>query len=153
MVAGHADYIASILKVKSNMDSGMFLPLQLAAVEALSNPDSWFDRINELYSRRRTIVEEIMEILGCTIDRSQAGMFLWGRIPGSVHDGDSYVEELLMKTHVFITPGFIFGSNGERYIRISLCADEKRLMEAKHRLSDLKDTGAAASPRQASQGM
>jgi len=134
MVAGHSEYIQSILKVKSNMDSGMFLPLQLAAVEALSNPDSWFERINEIYSRRRRIVEEIMEILGCTIDPKQTGMFLWGRIPGSVLDGDTYVEDLLMKTHVFITPGFIFGSNGERYIRISLCADELRLMEAKKRL-------------------
>lgn len=134
MVAGDAAYIQSILKVKSNMDSGMFLPMQIAAVEALSNPDSWFDRINEVYSRRRRIVEEIMEILGCTIDHKQTGMFLWGRIPGSVLDGDTYVEELLTKTHVFITPGFIFGSNGERYIRISLCADEKRLLEAKKRL-------------------
>lgn len=134
MVAGHAEYIQHILKVKSNMDSGMFLPLQLAAVEALGNPDSWFERINEIYSRRRRIVEEIMEILGCTVDHKQTGMFLWGRVPGSVLDGDTYVEELLMKTHVFITPGFIFGINGERYIRISLCADELRLLEARNRL-------------------
>lgn len=134
MVAGRKEYIQSILKVKSNMDSGMFLPLQPATGKALGNPDSWFERINEIYRRRRRIVEDIIEILGCTIDPKQTGMFLWGRIPGSVLDGDTYVQELLMKTQVFITPGFIYGSNGERYIRISLCADETRLTEAKNRL-------------------
>jgi LL-diaminopimelate aminotransferase len=134
MVAGHGDYIKEVLKVKSNMDSGMFLPLQMAAIEALNNPESWYDTVNTVYLRRRKIVEEIMEILNCRFEKSQVGLFVWGRIPEDISDCESYVEDILNKTYVFITPGFIFGKNGERYIRISLCANEKRLLEAKSRL-------------------
>jgi hypothetical protein len=134
MVAGHKDYITEILKVKSNMDSGMFLAMQMAAVEALGNPESWYDEVNAVYSKRRTIVEEIMTLLGADYDKSQVGLFLWGRIPDSIVSCDDYIEDILNKTHVFITPGFIFGENGQRYIRISLCATEKRLIEAKERL-------------------
>jgi aspartate/methionine/tyrosine aminotransferase len=135
MVAGHKDYITEVLKVKSNMDSGMFLGMQMAAVEALGNPESWYDTVNTIYSKRRVIVEQIMDLLGADYDRSQVGLFLWGRIPDSIKGCEEYVEEILNKTHVFITPGFIFGENGQRYIRISLCATEKRLMEAKERLN------------------
>jgi len=138
MVAGHGEYIKNILKVKSNMDSGMFLPLQLAAVEALNNPESWYVSVNETYAERRLTAESIMDILGCTFDRSQTGMFLWGRIPETIGNCESFVEEILNKALVFITPGFIFGSRGERYIRISLCADNIRLKEARERILSLK---------------
>jgi aspartate/methionine/tyrosine aminotransferase len=138
MLAGKSEYIKSVLKVKSNMDSGMFLGLQMAAVEALANPPSWYDTVNEVYVRRRKIVEEIMELLGCDFEKSQSGLFLWGRIPAGISDCESYVEEILNKTNVFITPGFIFGENGSDYIRISLCANEKRLAEAKQRLMNMK---------------
>jgi LL-diaminopimelate aminotransferase len=141
MVAGHSDYIKSILKVKSNMDSGMFLPMQMAAVEALNNPESWYETVNTVYIRRRKIVEEIMEILNCKFDKSQVGLFVWGHIPEDISNSEIYVEEILNKTQVFITPGFIFGKNGERYIRISLCATEKRLEEAKERLLKIKGRG------------
>jgi LL-diaminopimelate aminotransferase len=134
MVAGGSDYIKEILKVKSNMDSGMFLPMQMAAVEALNNPESWYDTVNEAYIRRRIIVEEIMDILKCRFDKKQVGLFVWGRIPEEIANCEAFIEEILNKKHVFITPGFIFGKNGERYLRISLCANEKRLTEAKERL-------------------
>ncbi len=136
MVAGSGEYIKEILKVKSNMDSGMFLPMQMAAIEALNNPDSWYDTVNSVYKKRRVIVEEIMGLLNCTFDKSQVGLFVWGRLPEEVASCETYVEEILNKSNVFITPGFIFGKNGERYIRISLCASEKRLLEAKERLKD-----------------
>lgn len=134
LVAGNREYISIVLKVKSNMDSGMFRALQTAAVEALGNPPSWFENLNSVYTRRRSIVEEIMNILNCRFDENQTGMFVWGRIPDSVNSCELFVEEILNKTHVFITPGFIFGSRGDRYIRISLCADEKTLNEAKLRI-------------------
>jgi LL-diaminopimelate aminotransferase len=134
MVAGQSDYIKTILKVKSNMDSGMFLGMQMAAVEAINNQESWYESVNIVYSRRRKIVEEIMGLLNCDFDKSQVGLFVWGRIPESIPECESYVEDILQKCLVFITPGFIFGENGRRYIRISLCANEQRLMEAKERL-------------------
>ena len=137
MVAGHSDYIKNVLKVKSNMDSGMFLAMQMAAVEALNNPESWYDTVNSVYIRRRKIVEEIMELLKCRYDKSQVGLFVWGRIPEDIPDCESYVEDILMRTLVFITPGFIFGKNGERYIRISLCATEEKLNETKNRIKSL----------------
>lgn len=139
MVAGQADYIKTILKVKSNMDSGMFLGMQMAAVEAINNQESWYETVNIVYAGRRKIVEEIMELLYCDYDKSQVGLFVWGRIPESVPDCESYVENILQKCLVFITPGFIFGQNGQRYIRISLCANEQRLTEAKERLIKLKE--------------
>ena len=137
MVAGNSDYIKSILKVKSNMDSGMFLPLQLAAAEALANTEEWYDTVNNLYAKRRVIAESIMDILKCVYNRNQVGLFVWGRIPDTVESCGEYVEEILVKANVFITPGFIFGSRGERYIRISLCATEDRLSEARNRIETL----------------
>ncbi len=136
MVAGNSDYINEVLKVKSNMDSGMFLAMQMAAIEALGNPESWFDTVNTVYGKRRIIVEAIMNLLGCEYDKSQVGLFLWGRIPDNIESCEEYVENILNTAHVFITPGFIFGENGQRYIRISLCATEKRLTEAKNRLEE-----------------
>lgn len=135
LVAGHRDYINTILKVKSNMDSGMFRALQEAAAEALGNPDSWYEGLNSVYSSRRLIVEELMNILNCRFDPEQTGMFVWGRIPDNTESCEKFVDDILHRHHVFITPGFIFGSGGDRYIRISLCADEKTLNEAKRRLT------------------
>lgn len=138
MVAGHSGYIKEVLKVKSNMDSGMFLAMQSAAVEALNNPEPWYLTVNAVYEKRRKIVLEIMDNLSCRYEKSQAGLFIWGRIPENIQDCEIYIEKILNGAHVFITPGFIFGKNGERYIRISLCANEKRLLEAKERLMKLK---------------
>ena len=137
MVAGHRDYIKNILKVKSNMDSGMFLPLQLAAVEALNNPPSWYDTVNKVYKERRKTAESIMDLLRCRFSKEQTGLFVWGHIPDEIESCEAFVEEILNKAHVFITPGFIFGSQGDRYIRISLCADNDRLNEAKRRIETL----------------
>ncbi len=134
MVGGHREYIKAILKVKSNMDSGMFLGMQMAAVAALRNEASWFDSVNSVYLKRRKIVEEMMNLLQCKYDKSQVGLFVWGRIPDTIDNCESFIEEILDKAHVFITPGFIFGDEGQRYIRISLCATEQRLEEAKERL-------------------
>jgi hypothetical protein len=134
MAAGHKEYLSSVLKVKSNMDSGMFRAMQAAAAEALSNPPEWYEKVNVHYVSRRKIVEEIMDLLGCRYDKKQVGLFVWGRIPDTIKDCESFVEDVLIKVNVFLTPGFIFGSNGERYIRISLCADEETLTEAKNRI-------------------
>ena len=134
MVAGHKEYISSVLKVKSNMDSGIFRAMQVAAAEALNNPPSWYDKVNSHYVSRRKIVEGIMDILGCSYDKKQVGLFVWGRIPDTIKDCEGFVEDVLLKAYIFLTPGFIFGSNGERYIRISLCADEATLIEARDRI-------------------
>jgi len=136
MVAGNSDYIKNILKVKSNMDSGMFLPLQLAAAEALGNPEPWYDAVNKVYKERRKTAESIMELLGCKFSKEQTGLFVWGRIPDDTGSCEAFVEEILNRANVFITPGFIFGSMGESYIRISLCADNERLKEAKERIAN-----------------
>jgi aspartate/methionine/tyrosine aminotransferase len=136
MVAGNSDYIKNILKVKSNMDSGMFLPLQMAAAEALNNPESWYDKVNITYKERRKTVESIMELLNCKFSKEQSGLFVWGRIPDEIESCEIFVEEILNKAHVFLTPGFIFGSQGDRYIRISLCADNERLKEARERIAN-----------------
>jgi hypothetical protein len=136
MVAGNKDYISAVLKVKSNMDSGMFRALQAAAVEALNNPPAWYEKINTVYSRRRNIAEEILDATGCSYDRKQAGLFAWGRIPDEIESCEMFVEDILNKARVFITPGFIFGSKGNRYVRISLCSDESVLTEALKRISD-----------------
>jgi LL-diaminopimelate aminotransferase len=134
MVAGHRDYINAILRVKSNMDSGMFLPMQLAAAEALGNPDSWYEEVNAVYLNRRKVAEEIMGLTGCSYDSRQTGLFLWGRLPDNINDAEKFVDDLLLGAHVFITPGLIFGENGRRYIRISLCATEETLKKAKGRI-------------------
>jgi LL-diaminopimelate aminotransferase len=140
MVAGHKEYIRTILKVKSNMDSGMLLPVQLAAAEALKNREDWYAELNKTYTRRRIIAEEIMKLLKCSFDPDQTGLFLWGRIPDDSDDSKTLSDELLAKAHVFITPGFIFGKNGERYLRISLCRSEGLLLKAKERVLKLNNT-------------
>lgn len=138
-ISTNAQFIQWILKVKSNVDSGQFRPLQLAAAQAFHNTDEWHRTYNiELYAKRRHIAEEIMHTLGCTFDPTQVGMFLWGRIPDSLEDVEELTEKILHEAKVFITPGFIFGSNGKRYVRISLCAKEEQLREALNRIKQLE---------------
>jgi len=135
LCATNAQFIQWILKVKSNIDSGTFRGLQLAAAEAYRNSDDWHREANiETYARRRRYAEQIMEVLGCTYDKDQVGMFLWGKIPASVKNVEDLTEKVLHEARVFITPGFIFGSNGERYIRISLCAKEEKIQQALQRI-------------------
>ncbi len=135
LCATNATFISWILKVKSNIDSGTFRGLQLAAAEAYANDASWHREANvETYGRRRAIAEEIMQTLGCTYDPAQVGMFLWGKIPDRYEDAEVLTERVLHEARVFITPGFIFGSNGRRYIRISLCAKDEKMKEALERI-------------------
>ena len=135
MLATNAEFVRWILKVKSNIDSGTFRPLQLAAAEAFRNDDAWHEEANfNVYSRRRKLAGEIMDALGCEYDNTQVGMFLWGRIPDSYADVEQLTEKVLHEARVFLTPGFIFGTNGSRYIRISLCAKEEKLAEALQRI-------------------
>ena len=138
MIAANPTFIQWILKVKSNIDSGMFRPLQLAAAEALHNEDSWHEAMNiDLYGKRRAVAEQIMDILGCAYDKNQVGMFVWGKIPAQLNDVEELTEKILHEARVFITPGFIFGSNGARYIRISLCATEEKLKLALDRIKEI----------------
>ena len=132
------DFVQWILKVKSNIDSGMFRAMQLAAATALEAEQDWYDGNNANYRNRRQLAGEIMHTLGCTYDENQVGMFLWGKIPDSCTDVEELTEKVLHNARVFITPGFIFGSNGKRYIRISLCCKDNKLAEALKRIKDMK---------------
>ena len=135
MLATNAEFIKWIIKVKSNIDSGTFRPLQLAAAQAYQNSDEWHHQANiETYARRRELAEEIMTQIGCEFDPNQVGMFLWGRIPENYSDAEELTERVLHKARVFITPGFIFGTNGKRYVRISLCAKEEAIKTALERI-------------------
>lgn len=140
MCASNPEFISWILKIKSNIDSGTFRGIQLAAAEALNtNDDAWHKEYNvENYRRRRKIAEEIMTVLGCTFDPSQVGMFLWGKIPEKYANVEDLTERILHEARVFVTPGFIFGSNGQRYLRISLCAKDEKMVEALQRIKALK---------------
>lgn len=137
MVAAHPQIIQHILKVKSNMDSGMYKPLQLAAAKALSMDQDWFDQINGEYAKRRTIVWQIMEALKCKFDRNQTGLFVWAQIPEECAHSESLSDLILGKAHVFITPGSIFGAQGNRYIRISLCIKTEPLEESLKRIQSI----------------
>ena len=138
LCATNAQFISWILKVKSNVDSGTFRGLQLAAATAYDNSDEWRQEANiDTYRRRRHYAEQIMETLHCSYDPHQVGMFLWGKIPDQYDDVEQLTEKVLHDARVFITPGFIFGSNGKRYIRISLCAKEEKLQEALTRIADM----------------
>ena len=122
MLVAKESRIAQIMRFKSNMDSGMFLPLQLAAAKALSLDSSWYSELNAEYKVRREKVFAIMDLLECTYDRNQVGLFVWAKIPSSYQDAYQICDDVLYKAHVFITPGAIFGTAGSQYIRISLCA-------------------------------
>lgn len=139
MCVSNPQFISWILKIKSNIDSGTFRGLQLAAADALTtNTEEWHREYNiNVYRRRREIAERIMQALGCTYDDSQVGMFLWGKIADKYANAEQLTERVLHEARVFITPGFIFGSNGERYVRISLCAQGDKMQEALRRIGGL----------------
>ena len=137
MVAGEADYLNTILQVKSNMDSGMFMPMQAAAAKALANSYQWHHERNQVYAYRQQLAERMLDALGCTYRPQQAGMFVWARIPDSWSNGEELSEWLLNTASVFLAPGFIFGSNGERYIRASLCAPTAQVEQALERVEKL----------------
>jgi len=130
MLSGDAEYIQNVLKVKSNMDSGMFRGIQEAAIAALNNTKEWQKSQNDIYKKRRKVCEEIMRELDCNFDPSQSGMFLWAKIPSWAENSEKFSNYILDNSGVFITPGFIFGSNGDRFIRISLCSSETILEDA-----------------------
>jgi aspartate/methionine/tyrosine aminotransferase len=134
-VAGRKEYIDAVLRVKSNMDSGMFLGLQHAAVEALKNNELWFQKQNSIYRKRQIAASKILETLGCSFEKKQSGLFMWAKAPDEISDVEKWIDEILYSTKVFITPGFIFGDAGKRFIRISLCATEEKLNEAFERVS------------------
>lgn len=138
MLASNPTMIEWILKVKSNIDSGQFRPMMLAAAKGLAADESWYKTLNATYARRRAVAEEVMTALGCTFDPAQRGLFLWGRIADSESGSEAVADRALYESGVFITPGFIFGSNGDRYIRISLCATEEKLREALARIISTK---------------
>ncbi len=138
MCASNAEFISWILKIKSNIDSGTFRGIQLAAAEAYNNSGEWHRTANiDTYLARRKYAESIMEELGCRYDKSQVGMFLWGNVPEKYADAEELTERVLHEARVFITPGFIFGTNGRRYIRISLCAKEDKLRLALDRIAQV----------------
>lgn len=134
MLASNPDFLSWVVKVKSNIDSGQFKPKMLAAVKALDLGPEWYDQLNAIYASRRCIAEEIMTALGCSFNPTQRGLFLWGRLPEDADSAEAFCDRVLHQARVFITPGFIFGSNGSRYIRISLCATEERMQEALNRI-------------------
>ena len=136
MLCGKKERIDEILRFKSNMDSGMFLPVQLAAAKALELELDWHDQLNEVYSRRREKVFELLQLLGCEFDRDQAGLFVWASIPATFKDGYELSDSVLQKSSVFITPGGIFGKGGSKYIRVSLCATEEKISEAIQRIKN-----------------
>lgn len=138
MVAANEKFISWILKVKSNVDSGMFRPMQLAAAEALKVDNGWYQYNNDNYKRRRALATQILDELGCSYDKNQVGLFLWAKIPARYKQVEDLTEYILHAARVFVTPGFIFGSNGERYIRLSLCCNEEQLEEALLRIKNLE---------------
>lgn len=133
-VAGKREFIDAVLKVKSNMDSGMFLGLQHAATEALKSGAEWFTALNEVYAERKQAAEKILDVLGCTYSTDQSGLFVWAKAPAGIADVEKWIDEILYGTKVFITPGFIFGEAGRRYIRISLCCTVEMLQQALKRI-------------------
>lgn len=140
MCVSNRQFIQWILKVKSNIDSGTFRGIQLAAAEAYNNSDAWHHQANvETYQQRRRLAEAIMQELDCEYGKDQVGMFLWGRIPDYYTTAEELTEKVLHRARVFITPGFIFGSNGERYVRISLCAKDEKMEEALKRIKEMSN--------------
>jgi aspartate/methionine/tyrosine aminotransferase len=135
MVVGNVTYIDAVLKVKSNMDSGMFYGIQKGAIEALKLDKIWFDQQNLIYKRRRDLIFQLAEMLGCTYDENSVGMFVWAKLPEGRSSAEEYVNQLLYENNLFITPGTIFGSNGEGYVRFSLCIEEEKIKEVLARIS------------------
>lgn len=136
MLCGAKDRIEEVLRFKSNMDSGMFLPAQLAAAKALSLDNDWQDEVNMVYRKRREKVFELLELLNCKFSKEQVGMFVWAAIPSKYKSGYELSDEVLYNKKIFITPGGIFGSAGEKYVRVSLCSTEEKLEEAINRIKN-----------------
>ena len=135
MVSGKKEFIDAILKVKSNMDSGMFYGIQKGAIEALKLDRSWFEYQNKIYDRRRKLTFELAKKLNCTFDENSVGLFVWAKLPSGIESSEKFIDEILYQKDIFITPGTIFGSNGEGYIRFSLCVEEEKVQEAIERFS------------------
>ena len=134
MLSGSKENINHVLKVKSNMDSGMFYGIQQGAIAALQQPQSWFDQINAIYKERREQVWKLAEAMGCTFSRDNSGMFVWAKLPDGHNDSERFIDQLLHEKHIFLAPGTIFGSAGQGYIRFSLCIDKGQIVEALNRL-------------------
>lgn len=134
MLSGAADRINEVLRFKSNMDSGMFLPVQLAAVAALQLDHTWYSEVNKTYTARRKKAIELLALIGCHPAPGQSGLFLWSAIPATDADAYALSDRILYGAGVFITPGGIFGSAGNQYVRISLCATEEKMAEAIQRI-------------------
>ena len=130
MVLGAEGFINDVLKVKSNMDSGMFYGIQKGAVAVLKEGQNWFDKLNAVYAKRRELVWELAEKLDCKFDKKTSGMFVWAKLPSGAGDAEDFIDKILIEKSVFITPGTIFGSQGEGYIRFSLCVTEEKIKEA-----------------------
>lgn len=140
MLAGRADYLTEILRFKSNMDSGMFYGVQKAAITALQLADDWYENLNKVYFDRRKVAKKVLDLLGCVYANNQVGMFLWAKIPDTFENAYQLADRLLYETNLFITPGGIFGTGGDKYLRISLCSPVTDFEEALERihLSELK---------------
>ena len=136
MLCGAKERIEEVLRFKSNMDSGMFLPVQLAAAKALSLGEEWYDEVNAVYKKRREKVFELLQLLDCEFSKEQAGMFVWAAIPAKYKDGYVLSDEVLYKSNVFITPGGIFGTAGDKYVRVSLCSEEEKIEDAIQRIKN-----------------
>ncbi|SHG84488.1 pyridoxal phosphate-dependent aminotransferase [Flagellimonas flava] len=130
MVLGNQEHINAVLKVKSNMDSGMFYGIQKGAIAALNSGPDWFEGLDEVYNRRRELMFQLVEKLGCAYDRNAVGMFVWSKLPEGSLPSEEFIDKVLYDKHIFIAPGTIFGSNGEGYIRFSLCVKEEKIKEA-----------------------
>ena len=139
MLCGAKEHINEVLKFKSNMDSGMFLPVQLAAAKALTLDGQWYKGINEIYKKRQQKVFELLQLLKCSFNQTQAGMFVWASILEKYQDGYQLSDEVLQQANVFITPGGIFGSQGNKYVRVSLCSTEAKIEEAIKRIKSIKE--------------
>jgi len=139
VLCGAKQRIDEVLRFKSNMDSGMFLPVQLSAAKALTLGKEWYDSVNKVYKARREKVYELLDILNCKYSKEQVGMFMWAKIPGGYKDGYALSDDVLYNSNVFITPGGIFGSAGDRYIRVSLCGSIERFEEAIKRIKKVKE--------------
>jgi LL-diaminopimelate aminotransferase len=135
MVAGRKEYLNYLMRFKSQMDSGMFKPMQLAAVKALEAGPEWFEKINSVYRERKVVAHALLDILKCTYDQDQSGLFVWAKIPPSETSGQSLADRILIDKRVFITPGIIFGTQGESYIRVSLCQPKEVISSAIDRIN------------------
>ena len=139
ILCGAKERIEEVLRFKSNMDSGMFLPVQLAAAKALSLGKDWYDGVNKIYKERKEKALELLDLIACTYDAEQAGMFVWAKVPSTFKDSFALSDEILYDANVFVTPGGIFGSNGNMYVRVSLCAPVEKFEEAIERIKNSKE--------------